>query len=233
MRAIIYLRTSTESQVDKQGPKVQEDSCRSYATDRGWTVVDVFHEAATTGKTDERPEFARALVMVENGEADLILLASLDRLARTLTVQEGLLARAWRTGAEVHVANFGVVLEDDPDDPMRTFIRQVMGAVAQLDRSMITARMMAGRRRKKADGGHPSGSYPFGFTKNGPDPDEQATLARIIDLTDHDGLTLHEAADVLNREGLLTRSGLPWSPQNLCKVRRNALRFQSNLAHAA
>lgn len=61
----------------------------------------------------------------------------------------------------------------------RTFIRQVMGAVAQLDRSMLTARMMAGRRRKKADGGHPSGSYPFGFTKTGPDPDEQATLARI------------------------------------------------------
>lgn len=233
MNVIIYLRTSTEGQVDRQGPKVQEDSCRSYASDRGWTVVDVFHEAATTGKTDERPEFARALVMVESGEADVLILASLDRLARTLTVQEGLLARAWRTGAEVHVANFGVVLEDDPDDPMRTFIRQVMGAVAQLDRSMITARMMAGRRRKKADGGHPSGSYPFGFTKNGPDPDEQATLARIVALTGTEGLTLADAADALNSEGLLTRSGLPWSPQNLCKVRRNALRFQSTLERAA
>lgn len=233
MRAVVYLRTSTESQVDKQGPKVQEDSCRAYATDRGWTVVDVFHEAATTGKTDERPEFARALVMVENGEVDAILLASLDRLARTLTVQEGLLARAWRTGAEVHVANFGVILEDDPDDPMRTFIRQVMGAVAQLDRSMITARMMAGRRRKKADGGHPSGSYPFGFTKNGPDPDEQATLARIVALTEHHGLTLADAATVLNAERRYTRNGRPWSPQNLCKVRRNALRFQSTLERAA
>ena len=232
MRAVAYLRTSTESQVDKQGPKVQEDSCRSYATERGWTVVAVVHEAATTGKTDERPEFARALVMIENGEADVLILASLDRLARTLTVQEGLLARAWRTGAEVHVANYGVVLQDDPDDPMRTFIRQVMGAVAQLDRSMITARMMAGRRRKKADGGKGEGSYPFGFTKNGPDPDEQATLARIIHLVDDNHLTLADAADVLNREGLLTRSGLAWSPQNLCKVRRNALRFRGAL-HAA
>lgn len=236
MRAIIYVRTSGEAQVDREGPGIQEDSCRSYATQRGWAVVGVLHEAATTGKTDERPEFAKALVMVEDGEADVILVASMDRLARTLTVSEGLLSRAWSAGAEVHMANYGVVLQDDPDDPMRTFIRQVMGAVAQLDRAMLTARMMAGRRRKKARGGKGEGSYPFGFTKNGPDPDEQATLARIIDLTDTQGLTLERAAEVLNSENLYTRNGLPWSPQNLCKVRRNALRFQSNIeafSHAA
>lgn len=233
MRAIIYLRTSGESQVDREGPGIQEDSCRKYALERAWTVVAVLHEAATTGKTDERPEFANALVMVEEGEADVILVASMDRLARTLTVSEGLLSRAWSAGAEVHMANYGIVLQDDPDDPMRTFIRQVMGAVAQLDRSMLTARMMAGRRRKKARGGKGEGSYPFGFTRFGPDPHEQATLARIATLIDAERLTLSDAADVLNTEGLYTRNGLEWSPQNLCKVRRNALRFQSNLQQVA
>src|SRR5687768_10590375 len=98
-RAVIYLRTSTESQVDRQGPKVQEDSCRAYADSIGVDVVAVLHEAATTGKTDERPCFAEALVMVEEGDADIVLFASLDRLARTLTVQEALLNRAWSVGA--------------------------------------------------------------------------------------------------------------------------------------
>ena len=103
--------------------------------------------------------------------------------------------------------------------------RLTTGIRAEIDRSMITARMTAGRRRKKADGGKGEGSYPFGFTKNGPHPDEQATLARITSLIDRNGVTLADAATILNSENRLTRSGRPWSRQNLWKVRRNALRF--------
>jgi DNA invertase Pin-like site-specific DNA recombinase len=217
-RAVIYLRTSTESQVDKQGPKVQEDLCRAYADSLGIDVVTVLHEAAVTGKTDERPQYAEALVMIDDGDADIVLFSSLDRLARTLTVQEALLNRAWSVGAEVHAANFGVILEDDPDDPMRTFIRQVMGAVAQLDRSMLTARMMAGRRKKKAEGGKGEGAYPFGYTKEGPDPAEQITLDRIRELIAVDRLSFDEAATILNSEGRATRSGNAWTRQNLAKI---------------
>ncbi|WP_430645423.1 recombinase family protein [Agromyces sp. GXS1127] len=222
MRAAVYIRTSTEAQVDKQGPKVQEDSCRSYAESMGFEIVAVLHEEATTGKTDDRPRFAEALVMIEDGDADCIVFASLDRLARTLTVQEGLLARAWQIGAEVHAANFGLVPEDDPDDPMRTFIRQVMGAVAQLDRSMITARMMAGRRKKKQDGGKAEGAYPFGYSKDGPIPNELKTLKRMRELLAVDGLSYDAAARTLNEEGRLTRAGKSWSRQNLAKVATTA-----------
>jgi len=217
-RAVVYLRTSTESQVDKQGPKVQEDACRAYCDSLGIHVVAVMHEAATTGKTDERPQYAEALVMIEEGDSEIVVFASLDRLARTLTIQEALLNRAWSVGAEVHAANFGVVLEDGPDDPMRTFIRQVMGAVAQLDRSMLTARMMAGRRKKKAEGGKGEGAYPFGYTKEGPHPAEQITLDRIRELIELDRMSFDEAATILNQEGRHTRSGCAWTRQNLARV---------------
>lgn len=221
-RAVIYLRTSGEAQVEKQGPKVQEDQCRAYCEQSGMEVVAVLHEKATTGKTDQRPVFAEALVMVDEGEADAIVFSSLDRLARTLTVQEALLNRAWNVNAEVHAANFGEVLEDDPDDPMRTFIRQVMGAVAQLDRSVLTARMMAGRRKKRAEGGKGEGAYPFGYTKTGPDASEQRALRRINELVARGGLSFDAAASILNGEGHSTRHGKAWTRQNLGKVCRTA-----------
>ena len=44
------------------------------------------------------------------------------------------------------------LLEDDPDDPMRTAIRQMRGS-AQLERGLIRQRMANGRREKKAQGG--------------------------------------------------------------------------------
>lgn len=95
MRAVIYVPTSGLGQVDREGPGVQEaDGCR-YATACGMTVVAVLHEAAVTGETDDRPAYAEALVMVEQGEADCIIVATRSRLARNLMVQEALLRRAW------------------------------------------------------------------------------------------------------------------------------------------
>jgi len=217
-RAVIYLRTSSEGQVDKQGPKVQEDACRAYCELLDVDVVAVLHEAATTGTTDERPQFAEALVMVEDDDAEWVVVSSLDRLARTLTVQEGLLARAWSVGATVHAVNIGHVDRDDPDDPMRTAMRQMAGVFAQLDRSMLTKRMMDGRRKKKDLGGKGEGAYPFGYSKEGPVTSEQQTLGRIRDLVSGEHLSFDESATILNSEGLHTRSGALWSRQNLSKV---------------
>ena len=54
-------------------------------------------------------------------------------------------------------------LGDDPDDPSRTLIRQVLGAVSQYERSMIALRLRSGRRRNASQGGYAYGAPPFGF----------------------------------------------------------------------
>src|SRR5207244_11738718 len=85
-----------------------------------------------------------------------------DRLARTLSVQEAALASVWAQGGRVFLPE-GEVLRDDPDDPMRTAMRQMMGVFSQLERGMITARLRAGRAAKAASGGYAYGSPPFGW----------------------------------------------------------------------
>jgi DNA invertase Pin-like site-specific DNA recombinase len=218
MRAVIYVRTSGLGQVDREGPLVQEDDCRRYATATGMTVVAVLHEKATTGETDDRPAYADALLMVEAGEADALLVATRSRLARNLMVQEALLRRAWDLHAEVHEADYGLIPEDDPDDPTRTFVRQMLGAVAQLDKAMTVQRLRKARQQKAARGEKAVGRYKFG--QGGKDHAREAVVLADLRARLHQGQTPDTIAAALNRLGpdWRTRSGKPWTPANVTRV---------------
>jgi DNA invertase Pin-like site-specific DNA recombinase len=107
-------------------------------------------------------------------------------------------------------------MPDDPDDPMRTAMRQMMGVFAQLDRAMVVARMRAGRRAKEAKGGYAGkGSPRFGQRSEGgelvADSLEQATIARMVEL-DAQGMSLRQIAGALTAEGHRPKRGGVWHP---------------------
>ncbi|GGD15525.1 recombinase family protein [Nocardioides daphniae] len=218
-RAVIYLRTSGLGQVDREGPRVQEADCRRYAAALGMTVVAVLHEAAVTGDADDRPAFADALLAIEDGEADAVVVATRSRLARNLMVQEALLRRAWDLGAEVHEADYGLIPEDDPDDPTRTFVRQMLGAVAQLDKAMTVQRLRKARQQKAARGEKAVGRYKFG--QGGKDHAREAVVLADLRARLDAGQTPEQVAFALNAlpyDHWRTRSGKPWTPANVKRV---------------
>ena len=137
----IYVRTSTTNNEDSI--PAQESACRTYAEQHGLEVEGIYADVGTSGGLDlqDRDALSEAVLAVEEGRADGLLVHRLDRLARELHVQEATLSRVWQAGGRVHEATHGEVLQDDADDPMRTFVRQVMGAAAQLERGLINARM--------------------------------------------------------------------------------------------
>jgi DNA invertase Pin-like site-specific DNA recombinase len=113
-------------------------------------------------------------------------------------------------------------LQDDPSDPSRKLIRQVLGAVAEYERAMIRLRLEAGRRRKSQSGGYAGfGSPPFGYRSEGgalvPDADEQNTLARIGSLHD-DGKSLRQIARALDCEERRPRRGEHWQPRQVSRI---------------
>jgi hypothetical protein len=60
----------------------------------------------------------------------------LDRLGRALHVQEAIFARVWQQDdRHVFSAVEGEVKRDEPADPMRTYVRQVMSAASQPERA--------------------------------------------------------------------------------------------------
>jgi DNA invertase Pin-like site-specific DNA recombinase len=103
-------------------------------------------------------------------------------------------------GGSAFTADLGEVARDDPDDPMRTALRQMIGVVAQLERGMIAARLRAGRRAKAEVGGYAYGAPRYGLrAEDGvlvADAAEQRAIARARELRE-DGASLREIAATL------------------------------------
>lgn len=186
LRAVLYARTSAANGSDSL--EAQLDHCRSYAATIGAEVVEEYADDGVSGAKHERDGLSGALAAIVERRADLLVVHRLDRLARELHLQEAVLSRVWVAGGQVHEAVFGEIPQDDPDDPMRTFCRQVMGAAAQLERGLVRARLTGGKRRARAAGRHIGGRRaPFGFevADSGnltPLPSEQAIIRRAREL---------------------------------------------------
>jgi DNA invertase Pin-like site-specific DNA recombinase len=230
MRLVAYLRVSSNGQLDGYGFDVQRTDIRKWAKANGHKIVGWFRDTVT-GKSDsaDRPGLLEAIQQVRKPpQADGIVVGKLDRLARQLTVQEAILALVWGEGASVFTAEAGEVAKDDPDDPMRNAMRQMMGVFAELDRKTVVKRLRDGRRAKAAAGKHAVGPYAYGFEATGrgrdkdagPREDEQATIARIVELRAA-GEPYRAIAATLDAEGRKPRRAAAWSAM---AVRNVALR---------
>ena len=153
-----------------------------------------------------------------------IVVYKLDRLARDLVLQETLLAEVRRIGGEVYSTSDAEsgYLTDDPDDPSRKMIRQILGGVAEYERSMIRLRLRSGRRKKAAKGGYAYGSPPYGWEsidgKLEKVEAEQAVLGRMRSLQ-QEGHSIRQNAETLNAEGAAAkREGSLWHPTTVARA---------------
>lgn len=226
MRVVAYLRVSTDRQAEEGlGLDVQRGAINTWAKSHKHKVVGWFADAGVSGSNglDSREALPLALGQLKAGEADALVVYRLDRLARDLIVQETLLAEVKRLAGTVFstAASESAYLIDDPDDPSRRLIRQVLGAVAEYERSMIALRLRAGRRAKSSKGGYAYGSPPFGYRAEGgalvPEEREQAVLARAVQLRSQ-GNSLRQVATILNAEGLAPKRLGSWHPTSLARV---------------
>lgn len=239
MIVALYTRVSTVGQVDGESLPDQERNGRAWAAANGHTVAAVHSDPGLSGALPvaDRPGLATALDALAVGAIDGLVMRDLDRLAREVTVQEAVLAQAWMT-PEAHVFTFhGEVLRDDPDDPMRTAMRQMAGVFAGLERRMIVKRMRDGRRSKAAKGEHSVGPAPYGWAStNGelvPVPAELAVLDLIRDLRDQ-GQKQADIANELNAAGHPARNGGTWTQPVVSRIlARDAARSSAQHGYQA
>ena len=210
MKAFAYLRVSSLGQTDGDGFTRQEIACQEYAKAHGMEIVEVFREAMT-GKSDmdSRPALGELLAALEANGVKTVLIEKLDRVARDLLVQETIIGDMMRKG-------YTVISTMEPDlcskDPSRVFIRQIFGAIAQLDRATIVAKTRAARERIRAKGGKCEGAKAFGEY-----PGEADTLAMMRRLREEGG-TYAEITAHLNAKGIKARSGKEWKIPTVGKI---------------
>ncbi|MBV8523061.1 MAG: recombinase family protein [Acetobacteraceae bacterium] len=141
MALIGYARVSTEDQ--NLGPQL--DALRAAG------CVEVFEEFAS-GASRSRPQLAAALTRIRRG--DTLVVARIDRLARSLShllaVIEGLRSKG---------AHFRSLADPiDTSGPSGVLVLQMLGAVAEFERSLIRERTKAGlhaARLRGRVGGNP------------------------------------------------------------------------------
>jgi DNA invertase Pin-like site-specific DNA recombinase len=227
VKIVGYVRVSTASQVeDGLGLDVQKAALQTWCKTNRHRLTSIQSDEGISGakELEHRPGLAEAIALVKDGQAKGIVVPRLDRLARDLIIQETILAEIRRIGGEVFSTSSGeaAYLTDDPDDPSRKLIRQVLGAVSEYERSMVALRLRNGRQRKAQMGGYASGAPAFGFEARDGDliesQDEQFTIKRIAELR-ASGASLRSVCMALESEGhRCKRGGTAWQPMAVKRV---------------
>ena len=226
MKILVYLRVSTERQAEEGfGLEVQEQACRTWAKANRHKVVAVLSDEGISGtkELEHRPGLGDVLAMIRDGRVAGVVVYRLDRLARDLVLQEQLLAEIRRMGGQLFTTSSAEAgyLADDPNDPSRKLIRQVLGAVNEYERSMIALRLRSGRARKAEKGGFAYGSPAYGYRATGgelvADEAEQATVARVGELR-RSGASFRAICDALEAEGHRPKRGVRWHPQSVARI---------------
>lgn len=159
----------TDRSMPAPGLEVQRRAIRSWCRAGQHRLVALEADEGVSGTLIERAGLAGALALLRAGTARCLVVHRLDRLARDLVLQEQLLGECWRMGASVSSTAAGedAYLGDDPADPSRRLIRQVMGAVSAYERDMVTLRLATGRRHKAERVATPNGLRYLGIGQIG------------------------------------------------------------------
>lgn len=145
MRVALYARVSTNN--GQQSPEMQLFEMREFAERRGWTIAGEFVDHAS-GSTDSRPALNKLMIAAELRKFDALVCWKLDRVGRSLRHLVNLLAEFEALGIAF------VSLRDNIDltTPAGRLMFQVIGAMAEFERSLTVERVKAGLQNARAKG---------------------------------------------------------------------------------
>ncbi|MCS4508775.1 recombinase family protein [Xylophilus ampelinus] len=136
MAVVGYARVSTRD----QETHLQIDALRHAGAGL------IYEEKASGASQRGRPELARCIAELRRG--DLLVVYKIDRVARSLSDLLDILRRIEKAGATIK----SVTEPLDTTTGMGMFVVQILGAVAQLERSIIRERSIAGQEAARQRG---------------------------------------------------------------------------------
>jgi DNA invertase Pin-like site-specific DNA recombinase len=144
-RAAIYLRVSS---ID-QHPETQLHDLEMMAQQRGLEIVQRYTDRIT-GTRARRPGLDEMMADARRHRFDVLLVWASDRLARSVRHFLEVLDELNHLGVEF--ISFREQL--DTSGPLGRAVVVIIGAIAELERSLIVERVRAGMRRAKLEGRH-------------------------------------------------------------------------------
>jgi DNA invertase Pin-like site-specific DNA recombinase len=146
MRTAIYARVSTVG--NGQNPEMQLRELRDYCQRRGWEIAGEYVDAGISGAKDSRPELNRLMSDAHKRRFDVVCVWKFDRFARSVSH----LLRALETFKALGIEFCSYSEQMDTSTPTGKMVFTVLGAVAELERSLIAERVRSGLRNARAKG---------------------------------------------------------------------------------
>jgi len=201
MNAIGYARTSTQKQ--DLSLEVQEKRLRAEAEYREFDFELIGEKVSGSVAPLERPGLSGALEKLRIGEANVLMVAKLDRVARSM----GDIARLLEISKEQHWNFIALDLGVDTSSPEGTLVVGIMASIAQWERARIQERTREALTQAKANG-----------KRLGRPRIHKADVALRAKQLHGEGLSLTKIASALYDEGFTSSKGTALVPSAILRL---------------
>jgi DNA invertase Pin-like site-specific DNA recombinase len=127
---------------------MQTRELREYIERRGWKLAGEYLDVGISGTKEKRPELDRLMADAHRRRFDCVVVWKFDRFARSVSH----LLRALENFRSLGIEFVSFSEQMDTSTPAGKMVFTVLGAVAELERSLIVERVKAGLRNAKAKG---------------------------------------------------------------------------------
>lgn len=201
--ALGYIRVSSDDQANNgHGLAAQRATVLAEAARRGWDVEIVADPGGSGANVN--PGLRSCLEQLANGRSDALIVAKMDRLARSVSNAATILDLASAQGWDLVICDMGV----DLSTPSGEAMANMLATFAQFERRMISQRTKEGLAAAKAAGKR------IGRPRLAP--------ASVVDRVCHErdaGQSFGAVARTLTEEGVLSPAGHPvWQPSTVRRI---------------
>ena len=157
-RAVLYLRQSVAKE-ESISLELQEDAGRRYAAHAGYDVVAVEADHGISGRTWKRPAVLRVMKMIEDQQADVIILWKWSRLSRARLDWAVAIDKVEAAGGRIESATEQV----DVSTSTGRFARGMLAEFAAFESERIGDTWKEAHRRRIEQGLPATGKKRFGY----------------------------------------------------------------------
>jgi site-specific DNA recombinase len=222
--AILYVRISELTEATTS-PERQLADCQAYCQRMGWAEVARYEDLDISGTKTlaQRPGLTAALEAIARGEADHLVAAKIDRVARSVITFNQVVQALQRHGASLVSVAEGL----DFSTPAGRMVANVLAVFAQFESEQIGSRVKNAKAHLASIGKWPGGRRPFGWSpvahpdgkgfRLEVDPVEGPIIQGMVEAV-LEGISVGTIAGDLNKRGIPTVLGHSWVGETVRKA---------------